>query len=241
MERGIGPVGQYAQGIQPTEDRAAYSNAGAAVRQGDGASLQPVPVLPPDAGKICDARSQWARGGVNLYGFGAENPNTWIDPLGLVMSSVDMIGNFKNSRLVEGGGGGGGSFGGGSGGGSGGAGKGVVLPPLPNSALVCRGGSCKADNFENGSGVTKAANGTLSGVSVQSAPGLTVGELGNGFPHPKVGVTTVGKIRGQGGEVTSTPRPGNINHAEVTNLTPQQLECLMKAQVNPNPAQSKRR
>jgi RHS repeat-associated protein len=43
---------------------------------------------------------------------------------------------------------------------------------LPNNAYVCRGGTCTAERFAGGSGVTINPNGTLSGVSVNSAPGF---------------------------------------------------------------------
>jgi RHS repeat-associated protein len=105
---------------------------------------------------------------------------------------------------------------------------------LPDSALVCRGGACKAESFLSGSGVTRAADGTLSGVSTQSRAGASVNELAKPFKNNQVGVTTAGDIRAAGGRVTADGHPGNPNHATVNSLTPQQLERLFSPTV-PNP------
>jgi hypothetical protein len=72
-------------------------------------------------------------------------------------------------------------------------------PSLPDDALVCRGGTCTADRFASGSGVTVESDGTLSGVSVSSAAGKSVKELIVTYPNKQVGVTTVGKVRAAGG------------------------------------------
>jgi RHS repeat-associated protein len=105
---------------------------------------------------------------------------------------------------------------------------------LPDSALVCRGGACKAENFLKGSGVKQAADGTLSGVSTQSRAGASVNELAKPFKNNQVGVTTAGDIRAAGGRVTADGHPGNPNHATVDGLTPQQLERLFSPTI-PNP------
>jgi hypothetical protein len=47
---------------------------------------------------------------------------------------------------------------------------------LSDAALVCRGGTCTAERFANGSGVVADAAGRLSGVSVNVGEG-TVGEV----------------------------------------------------------------
>jgi RHS repeat-associated protein len=129
-------------------------------------------------------------------------------------------------------------FGGGAGGG--GAGGGGGAKELPDSALVCRGGECKAENFLKGSGVTRAADGTLSGVSTQSRAGASVDELAKPFKNNQVGVTTAGDIRRAGGRVTPDGHPGNPNHATVDGLTAQQLEKLFSP-ARPNPVPPARR
>ena len=71
--------------------------------------------------------------------------------------------------------------------------------PLPDEALVIRGGLNAPDSFARGSGVTVDAGGKLQGVSVNSAAGLSVAELAApdpqtgypGIPHNQIGVTTV--------------------------------------------------
>ncbi|MCY1301022.1 hypothetical protein D9M68_726270 [compost metagenome] len=106
---------------------------------------------------------------------------------------------------------------------------------LPDSALVCRGGSCTADKFANGSGVTIDASGKLNGVSVNSATGRTLKELAAGIPHNKIGVTTVGDIRKAGGNVIPSPTKQNPNHATLQGITPQQAQDLMTPTVR-NPS-----
>ena len=106
---------------------------------------------------------------------------------------------------------------------------------LPDNALVCRGGSCTAERFENGAGVTIDVNGNLNGVSVNSAAGKSLEELTVGIPHRKVGVTTVGDIRKAGGDVKASPSKDNLNHATLQGITPQKAEKLMTPTVrNPN-------
>jgi RHS repeat-associated protein len=104
---------------------------------------------------------------------------------------------------------------------------------LPDDALVCRGGTCTAERFENGSGVTIDANGNLQGVSVESAAGVPLQELTRSIPHPKVGVTTVGDVRAAGGDVfTSAGR--SPYHCTLCGITPAQAQQLFTPPV-PNP------
>jgi hypothetical protein len=105
---------------------------------------------------------------------------------------------------------------------------------LRNSDVVVRGGSNTAEQFARGSGVTTNADGTLSGVSVNSAPGASVEELSQGLPHSRVGVTTVGDIRAAGGDVTPSPTPNNPNHCTMCGITPEQAEDLFTPTI-PNP------
>ena len=106
---------------------------------------------------------------------------------------------------------------------------------LPDDALVCRGGTCTAERFKAGSGVTQDAAGRLEGVSVNSAPGASVAELTQTIPNRQVGVTTVGQVRAAGGDVVPSGRPGNPAHATMSGITPQQAERLFTPTVrNPN-------
>ena len=111
----------------------------------------------------------------------------------------------------------------------------VAKKGLPDDTIVCRGGSCTADRFTNGSGVTTDAAGKLDGVSVNSASGKSLQELTQGIPHDKVGVTTVGDVRRAGGNVVSSPTRNNPNHATMSGLTAKQAENLMTPTVS-NPS-----
>jgi hypothetical protein len=51
------------------------------------------------------------------------------------------------------------------------------MEPLPDDALVVRGGQNLPGNFADGSGVTVDAGGKMQGVSVNAAPGLSPREL----------------------------------------------------------------
>jgi len=99
---------------------------------------------------------------------------------------------------------------------------------LPDSALVCRGGTCLASQFAGGTGVTVEADGTMSGVSVSSASNKTIENLSSPYLNNQVGVTTAGQIRAAGGQITSSPigNPYNPYHASIDGLTAQQLEGL---------------
>jgi hypothetical protein len=76
--------------------------------------------------------------------------------------------------------------------------------PLPDDALVVRGGQNLPENFAQGSGVTVGTDGKLQGVSVNCAPGQSVRELTasisqTGYPgiaNNQIGVTTVGGSSG---------------------------------------------
>jgi hypothetical protein len=109
--------------------------------------------------------------------------------------------------------------------------------------LVVRGGQNLPSNFAQGSGVTTGGEGKLQGVSVNSAPGLSVQDLTApnpqtgypGIPHNQVGVSTVGAIRAAGGDVVPSPTRTNPHHATLSGLTPEQASGLFRPTVkNPN-------
>jgi hypothetical protein len=117
------------------------------------------------------------------------------------------------------------------------------MTPLPDEALVVRGGQNLPANFVQGSGVMVDAGGRIQGVSVNAAPGVSVQELTApnrhtgypGIPHNRVGVTTVGAIRAAGGEVLPAPTRTNPYHATLSGLTPEQASQLFRPTVkNPN-------
>lgn len=120
------------------------------------------------------------------------------------------------------------------------------MTPLPDDALVVRGGLNLPENFAKGSGVSLGADGKLQGVSVNSAPGKSVQELTAaipqsgypGIPNNQVGVTTAGAIRERGGEVVPSPTRTNPHHATLSGLTPEQASDLFRPTVS-NPSRRK--
>jgi hypothetical protein len=117
------------------------------------------------------------------------------------------------------------------------------MQTLPDDAIVVRGGQNLPESFAQGSGVTLDPGGKVQDVSVNSASGLSVGELTSpnvqtgypGIPHKQIGVTTVGKVRALGGDVAPSPRRSNPNHATLSGLTPEQASSLFRPTVkNPN-------
>jgi hypothetical protein len=117
------------------------------------------------------------------------------------------------------------------------------MTPLSNDALVVRGGQNFPENFIKGSGVTVDAGGKLQGVSVNSAPGLSLPELTahdpqTGYPgilNNQVGVTTAGAVRALGGDVVPSPTRTNPHHATLSGLTPDQASSLFRPTVkNPH-------
>ena len=108
--------------------------------------------------------------------------------------------------------------------------------PLPDEALVVRGGQNLPENFAQGSGVRVGPGGKIERVSVNCAPGLSVEELTvatpqTGYPgivHNQIGVTTVGEVRAAGGEVVPAPTRPNPNHAVLNGLTPEAASDLFR-------------
>jgi hypothetical protein len=117
------------------------------------------------------------------------------------------------------------------------------MTPLPDDALVVRGGLNSPDSFSKGSGVSAGPAGKLTGVSVNSGAGLSLEELTApnprtgypGIPHNQVGVTTVGAIRALGGDVVPSPTRTNPYHATLSGLTAEQASDLFRPTVK-NPS-----
>jgi hypothetical protein len=117
------------------------------------------------------------------------------------------------------------------------------MTPLPDDAVVVRGGMNLPQNFVAGSAVTFDAGGKVQGVSVNAAASVSVKELTApdpktgypGIPHKQVGVTSVGKVRALGGDVVPSPKKKNPSHATLSGLTPEQASSLFRpTSQNPN-------
>lgn len=117
------------------------------------------------------------------------------------------------------------------------------MTPLPDEALVVRGGQNLPSSFAQGSGVKADAGGTLENVSVNAAAGQSLEQLTApnplsgypGIPHNRVGVATVGAVRAAGGDVVPAPTRSNPHHATMSGLTPEQASDLFRPTV-PNPS-----
>jgi hypothetical protein len=105
---------------------------------------------------------------------------------------------------------------------------------LPDEAFVCRGGTCSAERFHAGAGVTLDEAGRLHGVSVNSAAGAAIDALTASIPNRQIGVTTVGIVRRLGGSVTPAPSANNRFHCVLGGITPEQAARLFTPVV-PNP------
>jgi RHS repeat-associated protein len=113
---------------------------------------------------------------------------------------------------------------------------------LADTDLVCRGGTCTAEQFRTGSGVTADANGKLHGVSTQARQGAKLETLAQPFRNGQVGVATVKDIERAGGKITLDGKLNSVNgthmanHATVDGLTAEQAEKLFNpAKQNPVP------
>ena len=63
---------------------------------------------------------------------------------------------------------------------------------IPDEALVVRGGRNRPEDIARGTGTHPCG---VTGVSVETGPGLSVEELAAAIPHGQIGVTTVGAVR----------------------------------------------
>jgi hypothetical protein len=120
-----------------------------------------------------------------------------------------------------------------------------TMIPLPDDALVVRGGENLPSSFAGAVGSSFDATGKLDDVSVNSAAGLSVSELTKpnrrlkyrGIPHRQVGIATAGAIRAAGGDVVPAPTRSNPNHAILSGLTPEEASRLFRPTI-PNPGRS---
>ena len=105
------------------------------------------------------------------------------------------------------------------------------MEEIPDEALVVRGGRNRPADIVRGTGTHPSG---VTGVSVESAVGVSVAELAASIPHGQVGVTTVGEVRKAGGDVIRTAGRSPY-HATLTGLTPEQASRLLTPTI-PNPA-----
>lgn len=94
---------------------------------------------------------------------------------------------------------------------------------IADEAFVVRGGQNQTEDIQRGIGTHPSG---ITGVSVESAEGVTIAELSRAIPHRQIGVTTVGEIRKVGGDVIRTSGR-SLYHATLTGLTPEQISNLL--------------
>ncbi|MBD2741641.1 flavoredoxin [Coleofasciculus sp. FACHB-1120] len=104
---------------------------------------------------------------------------------------------------------------------------------ISDEALVVRGGANRPVDIQRGIGIHPSPSG-VSGVSVQSAAGVSLAELAAAIPHTQVGVTTVEEVRQAGGDVIRTSGRSPY-HATLTGLFPEQMSALLTPTIA-NPA-----
>ncbi len=103
---------------------------------------------------------------------------------------------------------------------------------ISNVALVVRDGRNRPEDIQRATGTHPRG---ITGISVECAVGLSIAELAATIPHGQIGVTRVGEIRSEGGDVIRTSGRSS-NHATITGLTPEQASFLLTPTI-PNPAQ----
>jgi hypothetical protein len=104
---------------------------------------------------------------------------------------------------------------------------------IPNEAFVVRGGRNRPEDIQRAIGTHPSG---ITGISVKCAVELSVAELALTIPHGQVGVTTVGKVRSEGGDVIRTSGR-SLNHATLTGLTPEKASLLLTPTI-PNPSKT---
>jgi hypothetical protein len=112
----------------------------------------------------------------------------------------------------------------------------TITGKISDDALVVRGGRNRPEDIRRATGMHPSG---VTGVSVESAAGVSVAELARAIPHGQVGVTTVGEVRKAGGDVIRTSGRSPY-HATLTGLTPEQASNLLTPTIS-NPAREDRR
>ncbi|BAY15503.1 hypothetical protein NIES21_13200 [Anabaenopsis circularis NIES-21] len=107
----------------------------------------------------------------------------------------------------------------------------MIVDKIPDEAIVIRGGRNRPEDIERGFGTHPSG---VTGISVESAIGLSIEQLAAKIPHGQIGVTSVGAVRASGGDVIRTSGR-SPSHATLTGLTPQQISSLLTPTIA-NPA-----
>ena len=107
----------------------------------------------------------------------------------------------------------------------------MSIEKIPDRALVVRGGRNRPEDIERAIGTHPSG---ITGISVESAVGLSVAELAAGIPRGQIGVTTVDEVRQAGGDVIRTSGRSPY-HATLTGLIPEQISNLLPPTIR-NPA-----
>jgi hypothetical protein len=102
---------------------------------------------------------------------------------------------------------------------------------IPDEAIIMRGGRNRSEDIQRGIGTHSSG---ITGISVECAIGVSIADLAAAIPHGQVGITTVGDVRREGGNVIYTSGRSH-NHATLTGLTPEQISQLLTPTIL-NPA-----
>ena len=94
---------------------------------------------------------------------------------------------------------------------------------IADDAFVVRGGQNREQDIQRGIGTHPSG---ITGVSVESAEGVTIAELSQAIPHRQIGITTVGEVRKVGGDVVRTSGRSPY-HATLIGLTPEETSKLL--------------
>ncbi|MBD2491564.1 flavoredoxin [Aulosira sp. FACHB-615] len=109
----------------------------------------------------------------------------------------------------------------------------MIVDKIPDEAIVIRGRRNRPEDIERGFGTHPSG---VTGISVESAIGLSIEQLAATIPHGQIGVTSVGAVRALGGDVIRTSGRSS-SHATLTGLTPQQISSLLTPTIA-NPAKA---
>ena len=187
----------------------------------------------PQSGRFTQEDPIGLAGGMNLYGFAGGDPVNFSDPFGLWPEWVkNFAAGMHAVTSVEGGSCSGFACKVGAWAGLasmltvGGSAERVAGRVLAEEALVVRGGTNTAERIAAGAESIDGA-GMAHGVSVNSAPGMSAAQLARGIPHNKIGITTVGAIKGAGGKVVADATAANPTHCLVSCISPEALSKLL--------------
>ena len=109
----------------------------------------------------------------------------------------------------------------------------MSVEKLSNEALVVQGERNRPEDIERAMGTHPRG---VTGISVESAVGLSVAERAAAIPHGRIAITTVGEVRQAGGDVIQTSGRSPC-HATLTGLTAEHISFLLIPTIR-NPAKS---